>query len=222
MLFRRGVAEKTKVFRGSCVASRCRIGKPSYISDNDGYREEFFMSKQQKNLKLLCLSAMMAALYSVLDFFSDAVSLPLGNFKISINGLPILIIAVLGGPVWGAATGFVGAFISQLRWGLEAMTILWVLPEVARGLIMGLIFIALKRSLKPWNLGIGVVLSSVAVTVLNTVALIANYFVYGGKNGVKAIIFEAPGRLLLGVITAVILTLVLPLIIPPLKKVIKL
>lgn len=179
------------------------------------------MSKSNKNLRLICLSAMMAALFAVLDFFSDTVSLPLGNFKISINGLPILIVSVFGGPLWGAMTGFVGAFISQLRWGLEAMTILWILPEVARGLVMGLLFLAFKKSLKPWFLGIGVAVSSVTVTVLNTLALIVNYFIYGGKKGVAAILLEMPGRLALGLVTAVILTVLLPLIVHPLKKVIK-
>lgn len=163
----------------------------------------------------------MSALFAVLDFFSDTVSLPLGNFKISINGLPILIMAVFGGPLWGALTGFVGAFISQLRWGLEVMTVLWILPEVARGLVMGLIFLALKKSLKPWFLGIGVVASSVVVTLLNTLALIVNYYIYGGKKGVAAILLEMPGRLALGVVTAVILTLLLPLVVHPLKKIIK-
>ena len=179
------------------------------------------MSKNSKNLRLVCLSAMMSALFAVLDFFSDTVSLPLGNFKISINGLPILIMAVFGGPLWGALTGFVGAFISQLRWGLEVMTVLWILPEVARGLVMGLIFLALKKSLKPWFLGIGVVASSVVVTLLNTLALIVNYYIYGGKKGVAAILLEMPGRLALGVVTAVILTLLLPLVVHPLKKIIK-
>ncbi len=180
------------------------------------------MSKKQEKLKLICLSAMMAAIFVILDYFSDAVSLPLGNHKVSINGLPILIISVFGGPLWGAATGFVGSFISQLRWGLEAMTVLWILPEVMRGLIMGLIFLALKKSLKPWALGIGVVVSSICVTVLNTIALIANYYVYGGKQGVAAILIEMPGRLALGIITAVIMTAALPLIVHPLKKAIRL
>ena len=181
------------------------------------------MSKTQKQLKLICLSAMMAAIFVVLDYFSDSVSLPLGNHKLSFNGLPILIVSVLGGPLWGAATGFVGCFISQLRWGLEAMTALWILPEVVRGLLMGLIFIALKRSLKPWSLGIGVVTSSIAVTLLNTLALIVNYYVHGVGKGVYVLLaVELPTRLLLGIATAVLMTAALSLITPPLKKATKL
>ncbi|MBQ8550601.1 MAG: ECF transporter S component [Clostridia bacterium] len=181
------------------------------------------MSKTQKRLKLICLSAMMAAIFVVLDYFSDAVSLPLGNHKISFNGLPILIVSIFGGPVWGAVTGLVGSFISQLRWGLEAMTALWILPEVARGFLMGIIFVALKRRTKPWSLGIGVVTSSVAVTLLNTLALIVNYYVYGvGKGLYVLLVVELPTRLLLGILTAVLMTVVLSIITPPLKKVIRL
>jgi hypothetical protein len=45
------------------------------------------MSKKSKNLKCICLSAAMAALFFVLDYFSDVVSFAFGNYKISINSL---------------------------------------------------------------------------------------------------------------------------------------
>lgn len=180
------------------------------------------MSKKSKNIRLLCFSAMMAAVFAVLDFFSDAVSVPFGdNLRISFNGLPVLLASVFGGPLWGALTGFAGAFIGQLRWGLSAMTVLWVLPEVVRGLIMGWVFAALGKSCHPAKLGVGALISSLAVTLCNTAALTVNWFVCGGKGGIKAIMLALPFRVLAGLITAVLMTAVLPIIVRPLKKIIK-
>ena len=79
---------------------------------------------KKTSIKKICLSAVMAALYVGLDFLAVTVSAPLGgNMKLSLNGLPVIIISAFFGPWWGAATGFVGAFIGQLlTYGLRATT----------------------------------------------------------------------------------------------------
>jgi ECF transporter S component (folate family) len=178
------------------------------------------MSKKSKNLKCICLSAAMAALFFVLDYFSDVVSFAFGNYKISINSLPILIVAVMCGAGWAAATGFVGSLLSQtLMYGFGPITLLWILPWVVEGLIMGKLYVTFKRSLAPWRLGAGVVLSSISVTLLNTLALVVQYIAYGVGKGLKTLlVIELPGRLAIAAVTAVVLTLLLPLIIIPLKK----
>ena len=79
---------------------------------------------------MICLAGVMAALYVCLDFLAVSVSAPFGGtMKISISGLPVIIVAIFCGPWWGAATGFIGAFIGQLiTYGISATTVLWVLP----------------------------------------------------------------------------------------------
>ena len=183
------------------------------------------MSKTQKQLKLICLSAMMAAIFVVLDYFSDSVSIILGpNRKISFNSVPILIVAILCGPLWGSITGFVGSLISQwLMYGIDPTTIFWMLPWMVEGLLVGLIFIAFKRKLSVWSLGTCAISGAIIVTIFNTVGLIAQYYIYGIGKGLYAIIIVGtPVRLLMGVLTAVIITAILPLIIYPLKKATKL
>ena len=83
---------------------------------NYGTKEVIFMQKAKNlkssnNIKMICLAGVMAALYVCLDFLAVSVSAPFGNnLKISISGLPVIIVAVFCGPWWGAATGFIGAF----------------------------------------------------------------------------------------------------------------
>lgn len=186
------------------------------------------MSKNLKNLKMLCLSAIMAAIYCGLDYLAVSVSAPFGGgLKISISGLPVIIVAIFGGPIWGAATGFVGAFLGQIiSYGLTPMTLLWVLPAVVRGLSVGLLFSLFKKSTKPSVLILITCISSVLVTILNTVAKIVDFAVYGAyypgaPESYVAIFLEVPQRIFAGIITAVVLSLMLPTLIDAIKKVIK-
>lgn len=186
------------------------------------------MSKSSVKIKLMCLSAVMAALYVGLDFLAVSVSAPFGgSIKISISGLPVIIVSLFGGPVWGAATGFIGAFTGQMvTYGFSPMTLLWVLPAVIRGLSVGLLFNLLKKNDKPLNLIIITVVSSLLVTVFNTIAKLVDFAVYGAyypgaPESYIAVLLEVPGRIFAGVITAIILSLMLPTIINALKKIIK-
>lgn len=80
------------------------------------------MSKRKNTIKFICLSGIMAAMYVGLDFLAVSVSAGFGGtLKISLSGLPVIIVAIFGGPIWGAATGFIGAFIGQMiTYGMSA------------------------------------------------------------------------------------------------------
>lgn len=176
---------------------------------------------QKKNsLKMLCLAGVMAALYVGLDFLAVSVSAPFGgNLKISLSGLPVIVVAIFGGPLWGAACGFVGAFIGQLlSYGITATTLLWILPAVARGLLMGFLFRLFKRSLKPGILTLETSISSLLVTVLNTVAMLIEQKLYGYYSSYLAIFLAVPTRVVAGIVTAIVFSLMLPTIISSLSK----
>lgn len=185
------------------------------------------MKTKSQKIKLMTLSAIMAALYVGLDFLAVSVSAPLGgSMKISISALPVIIVAIIGGPVWGAATGFVGAFLGQMvTYGFTPMTLLWVLPAVARGLTVGLFYKAFKYSDKTLHLILYTCISSVIVTFFNTVAQIVDFMVYGAyypgaPDSYIAVLINVPQRLIAGLLTAVVLSLMLPAIIPPVKKIV--
>ncbi len=181
------------------------------------------MQNKKVNIQNLCLSAVMAAIYFALDLAATTLSVTFfGNtMKISFSGLAVIIPAVFCGPLWGCATGFIGAFLGQmLSYGFTPTTLLWVLPAALRGLSMGLLFIAFKRSQKISILSLEIILSSLLVTAVNTVVMyidskIYNYYSY-------AYIFGGLlPRVIASLITAVIFTLLLPVILKMLSKVIK-
>jgi ECF transporter S component (folate family) len=176
--------------------------------------------KKKNTVRLICLAGVMAALYVGLDFIAVSVSAPFGgNLKISLSGLPVMITAMIGGPLWGAATGFVGAFVGQLiTYGMSATTLLWVLPAVIRGLSMGYLFKAFKRSLKPGILMLETCISSLLVTLFNTGAMLVEQLLYGYYQSFYAIYVAIPTRVFAGIITAVVFSLMLPTIIGALDK----
>ena len=179
------------------------------------------MQKNMK-LKLMCLAAVMAALYVGLDFLSESASAVFGgSMKISLSGLPVVVVAIVAGPFWGAVTGFIGEFIIQLWfYGLTPTTLLWVLPAVARGLVMGWLFRAFKRSTHPALLTLETVLSSIVVTALNTVGILIDQTIYGYSTYI-ATFAMIPMRVLTGVLSDILFSLLLPIILRPLKKFIK-
>lgn len=186
------------------------------------------MSKKQTSIKNITLSAVMAAVYFLLDYIAtNGSSIFGGSLKISLSALPVIIVAVFLGPVWGGLTGFIGAFLGQIvAYGFTPMTLLWVLPAVARGVSVGLMLKLFKEPTKPLNLIIVTCISSVLVTVLNTAAKLVDFAVYGAyypgaPESYWAVMVEVPQRLAVGIVTAIILSLMLPTIIDALKKVIK-
>ncbi len=167
--------------------------------------------------KKLCFCAVMAALYVGLDFLSTALSSALGgSLKISLNAIPVIITAVCVGPLWAAASGFTGAFIGQLiSYGLTATTLLWCVPAVLRGLTVGLLFIAFGRSIKRAPLILNTVISALTVTAANTAVMYLDAKIYGYPVSLFGIILVT--RILSGVITAVVISLLIPPVIKRLK-----
>lgn len=177
---------------------------------------------KSKKLRMMCLAAVMAAVYVGLDFLSESASAVFGgSMKISLSGLPVVIVAIVAGPLWGTVTGFIGEFIVQLWiYGMAPTILLWVLPAAARGLLMGWLFRAFKKSTHPAILTIETVLSSIAVTLLNTVGILIDQTIYGYSTYI-ATFARIPLRIFTGAISAIVFSLLLPIILRSLKKYIK-
>ncbi len=177
------------------------------------------MSRKNEIIKL-CICSVMAALYVGLDFLADISSkLFGGTIKISLSGLPIIIVAIMFGPLWGAATGFVGAFLGQMiTYGFSATTLLWVMPATFRGIIMGLLFLAFKKSFKTTFLIFEITVSSLVVTAINTVVMYLDAKIY--KYPIELFGIALVYRIIIAVITAVVFALIVPYIVKSIKKVI--
>ena len=174
-----------------------------------------------KNTVKICICAVLSALYVGLDLLAVSLSAPFGGtLKLSVSGLPVIIAAILFGPLWAGAVGFVGAFIGQmLSYGFTATTILWVCPATFRGIVMGLLFLLFNKSLKPYILVIETIVSSLLVTAINTFVMYVDAKIYHYPVALFGI--SLVNRIIAGVITAVIFAIIVPPIIKLTKKAIK-
>ena len=124
----------------------------------------------------LTLDGMLAAMCALLGYFA----IDLLNFKLTFESLPVLLAALLFGPLDGSLVGLIGTFLYQLlRYGVEASTPLWVIPYGIIGLVCGLY--AKKWSYYNSDKQIKIIVGAMEllIFVLNTAAL----YIYGGMIG---------------------------------------
>ena len=90
------------------------------------------MSKTRR----MCYAALLAAMYVPLSLY---VAVQVGNVRISFGSLPVVVSALLFGPVEAVAAAMVGEFFKQLlTYGLTYTTALYLVPPALRGLVVGL------------------------------------------------------------------------------------
>ena len=171
--------------------------------------------------KKLILRIAICAVLSALYFIFDLISIKAGPFKISVSGLPIIIVAIIYGPVDAMIVGFTGAFLGQMvSYGFTPTTILWCIPAMARGLFVGLCSKKLNVKNEPIKLIIIIVISSLLVTTLNTIVMYIDSKIYDYYS--YAYIFGALfTRYVTGIITAIIYSVLTPVIYEPVSKILR-
>lgn len=166
------------------------------------------------SVKRMAVNGMLAAMCAVLGYLS----LDMGNIKITFESLPILLGALLLGPVDGLAIGGVGTLIYQLlRYGVTVTTPLWILPYILCGLLAG--FYAKKKCfrLSAWQVMAVVAVSELLITLLNTGAIYVDSRIFGYYSA--AYVFGSIGvRLVICFIRAIAFGAVLPVIIHAITK----
>ena len=85
--------------------------------------------------KTICLVGVLAALYVPLSLFAGV---QVGNVRISFGSLPVVVCALLFGPLEAALVAMVGEFFKQLlTFGVTYTTVLYLIPPALRGAIVG-------------------------------------------------------------------------------------
>lgn len=166
-------------------------------------------------IKRMVICALCAALYIVL---ANYVSIHTLSMKLTFDSLPILLCAVLFGPVDGLIVGALGNFLSQLLgpFGVTITTPLWMLPAMTRGLLTGLWAKHLNYKITWKNqLPINLV-TAILSTLINTVVMWADAKVFGYPFA--ATLPTLLLRIAAGLITSVLFAFVLPPIVDALKK----
>ena len=151
--------------------------------------------------------AMLTAVYVVLNF---AGTVRLGWINISVASLPVIVGAML--------VGLLGAFMGQLlTYGVTATTILWILPQAARGLLVGVYAKHCGYKFSSGQLTLALIGTALVVTALNTGAMyidsvIYNYYSYAYVFGGLVV------RIISGAATAVLMVFVAPPVVNLLNR----
>ncbi len=102
------------------------------------------MRKSTLSPQRMAMDAVMAAVYILISTFF---AINTGAIKITLEALPVIVIAVIFGPVDAMLVGFIGELINQiLSMGFTPTTLLWIAPAVVRGLLIGLCMLPLRKS----------------------------------------------------------------------------
>jgi len=157
----------------------------------------------------LSIDAMLSAMCAVLGYLA----IDIGNLKITFESLPILLGALLFGPLDGVVIGGIGTLVYQLlRYGVSATTLLWILPYVLCGLIAGLYSKKRDFNMTGKQLTVMVILNELLITALNTGVLYVDSIIYGYYSSVYIFGTLLP-RLIICVAKSVAFALILPTLI---------
>ena len=128
------------------------------------------------NAKRLTTNAVLIALYVVLSF----VSLNFGFLKLSFALLPVFLSALCFGAVDAIAVGAVASFIQQmLTYGFTATTVLWMLPPIVLGALVGLYARSKQFDMTIRQHAFIIAIGCLTVTTINTVVMLIDGWVYG-------------------------------------------
>ena len=91
----------------------------------------------------ICFAALLAAMYLPLSLYA---AVQMGNVRISFGSLPVVLAALLFGPLDAVAVALVGEFLKQmLTYGVAYTTVLYLIPPALRGLVIGAAAVASLR-----------------------------------------------------------------------------
>lgn len=176
--------------------------------------------KSKINIRMMAVDAVLVAIYVVLN----SISIRTPSIKFTLDAFPIIVGAVMFGPLHGGLIGFVGSAIYQLfisGYGISPTTLLWIIPVVARGLIIG--FYSKAKAYQPGKIGLIIItiISGVVVTCLNTVALYTDSIIFHYYSYELVFGLLVP-KFIIGLILSVLFALVVPPLVKQIRKNIKL
>ena len=166
------------------------------------------------NARRICYIALPAAMYYVLNLLE--IRTP-GNLHITFDALPVMVSALLAGPLDAALVAFFGELLNQVLgpYGITATTLLWVMPPVIYAVLLGL---AARRQSggalesRPVACYAICVLAALVRTAVNTAVIWLDSVIYGYYS--FALVFGAAAiRFVTGMIAAVLVaTVAMPLV----------
>jgi ECF transporter S component (folate family) len=173
--------------------------------------------KKGISVRLIALVGVLAAIYFVLSLLSVGTN----NFKASFESLAVLVGALTLGPIPGMLVGLVGEFVHQLvAYGLDPTTPLWLLPYMLEGLFVGLLVRKDLGNIPKTKLITAIIAGEIFLTAVVTPVNWAAAVIQGWGNW-AVIAAGIPLRLGIMAVRIAVYVLVLPILYPRLRKVVK-
>ena len=179
------------------------------------------MKKTRFPIHRIVINAVMIALYVILSTF---LVIPLGGLKLTVEATPVILCAIVFGPVDAAIVGGVAELLNQmLTYGFTPTTVLWILPAVVRGLFVGLCLLPIKKRGSDLRKGYGIILyyiiclvGAVLVSCLNTFTLYVDSKMFGYYS--YAMVF---GSFLIRILTGLVSTAAMATVCLPVAAALK-
>ena len=173
------------------------------------------VQKKRFHIYKICMIALLTA---VMVLLKRTIAIETPYFKFSFSSLPIVLAAMLFGPVEGAVVGLLGEFVAQVTgpYGLAPTTALYVAPAAIRGVVVGCGALWCRRSgrrleSRPVLCYAVCILGAVMTTAGNTLSIWLESLMY--HTSFAAYLPGLPLRFATGIATAVgITTVCIPLV----------
>ena len=162
------------------------------------------MRKEKWNLNTLCILALLTAMMVLLSL---TLAVRTDYFKLTFGSLPVVLAAMLYGPLAGATVAVLGEFMVQLlTFGLMPTTVIWILPPAIRAVVVGLAAVQLRKTgvpleRRPALCYIVCIAGAVLTTTGNTFGMWLDSLV--NRTSFAAVLFITPARYVTGAVTAV-------------------
>ena len=175
----------------------------------------------QNKLHRITIDAMLAALFVGLSYLAA----DLGVIKFTFAPIAIILAAFLFGPSDGFAVALVGATLEQLiKYGVSVTLPLWVIPALARGLLVGFGALLFRRAMSESKkktvifTALITLVSSLVVTTLNTPVMYFDAWLFGYLEYTPIFGLALVWRYASGVVCSVFYTVLTILILDPVAR----
>lgn len=160
----------------------------------------------------MTLDAMFIAVHAVMGLVPS---------EFSWQSLPVLLCAFLLTPADAVTVAVIGSFLEQLQYGIAFGTIIWILPWAVFGAVAGIGAYLVRHSRHLWLKIVVIVSSELVLNLCNTAALCWFGYVTLDVSSVWLVLLAFVVRMPQALIRAGLSSVVIPLLLPPLKKTLK-
>ena len=169
------------------------------------------LERNRTHLRRLVLDAMLVAFHILFVFVPS---------ELSWQSLPVLLAAFLLGPFDAVVVAVIGSFVEQMYYGISLVSLVWMAPWVVFGLFVALCVLFVCKKPRVWQIALIVATAEILLNLGNTTALCSLGYLSADFTAAPSVLLLLYlGRLPHALVRAVLSAVVVPLLLPPLRRV---